>query len=236
MRESFRAVLAVLITIGVAATGLVVNAEPAAAATSCQISITGLPKKVTIDSKHRRYWVKGWSKGCAGMDRSFCDVWADVTGPGKSRAEVDYIWTDFESSDHITLWTNGYKAGTYTVVDSLSTVVNDDYDDMRYTFVKKTFVAKYKTYTSLSAKRSGKKVTLSGRVKRYSPDYYGSINYMRPVSIQRYSGGKWRTVAKRWSYGGKFSYKYNTKKRYSYRAYIYETSTSMSSTSANRAV
>lgn len=230
MHKTPRALLSALAFVGLIASGLAITTAPAAATTDCQVSISGLPSKITIDSGNRRYWVTGWSKGC-NLDTDNSDISADIAGPNTLRDRIDYIWTDFDGQDHITLYTSDYKAGKYTVVDSSSFIEDGDYNDLHYTWVQKTFVAKYRTYTSLSAKRSGSSVKLSGTVKRYNPDWYGYVAYKQPVSIQRHTGGTWHTIKTVSSTGGKYSYTYKTSGKYSYRAKIAETSTTLGSVS-----
>ena len=219
--------LLVLLAAPIAAVGTVAVTSQSAEAASCKISISGLPTKVTIDSNNRRYWVHATASGCTNLDRDGSWVWGSVRGPSTK----DSIDTDFGPSDHVELWTSDYKAGKYTVYDDGSLISDNDYNDMHYTWVKKSFTAKYRSYTSLTAKRSGKSVKLSGTVRRYSPDDYGYISHKRPVRVQRYSGGSWHTIKTLTSKGGKYSYTVKTTKHYKYRAKIGETTATLGSTS-----
>jgi hypothetical protein len=227
MHTGVRKLLVLLAAAPVAAIGAVAASSQPAEAASCKISISGLPTKVTIDSNDRRYWVHATASGCTKLDRDLSDVYASVRGPGTK----DSIDTDFGASDHIELWTSDYKAGKYTVYDAGSDISNTDYNDMHYTWVKKSFTAKYRSYTSLTAKRSGKSVKLSGTVRRYSPDDYAYISHKRPVRVQRYSGGSWHTIKTLTSKGGKYSYTVKTTKHYKYRAKIGTTAATLGSTS-----
>jgi hypothetical protein len=237
MHKAWKATMGAIASVGMAVTGLIATtSQPAEAVTGCQISVTGLPSKITLDSNDRRYWVNGWSKNCPRLDESNSDVTAKVVGPNNLRDYADYFFTDFGSEDHISLWTSNFKAGKYTVIDDGSFIEDADYNDLHYSWVNKTIIAKYRTYTSLAAKRSGKSVRISGTVKRYEPDAFGYVGYKRPVAIQRYTHGAWHTFKTIWSSSGRYAYSYSTTHRYAYRATIAETSIALSSKSGTHTV
>lgn len=220
----------------VSAIGAAVVSSQPAEATTCKISVTGFPSKITIDATDQRFWVKATASGCSNLDREDSEADADTFGPNSTHTRnYEFIDPGFETSSHIQLWTSYYKAGTYTIRDTGSLIFDNNYDDMPYTWVTKTFVARYRTNTSLSAKRSGKYVTVSGKVNRYSPAWLDYIAYKTPVHIQRYRSGAWHTIKTVTATGGKYSYNYKDIKRYKYRAQISEQSSTTGSTSGTHA-
>jgi len=231
MRTTIRKFL-VLLASPVLATGAIAATTQPAEASSCKISLSGLPTKVTIDSTDKRYWIRATASGCSQLNRSDSDAYADAYGPNTTRKRTyDLIDAGFKKSSHITLGSSDYTAGKYVVRDDGSGIYDNDYDDLHYTWVTKSFVAKYRSYTSLSAKRSGKKVTVHGTVKRYSPDWYEYVPHKRPVKVQRYTAGAWHTIKTVTSSGGRYSYSTKTSKHYKYRAVIAETAKALGSTS-----
>lgn len=235
MRRSPRNVL-VLLAATVFGLGTAVVTSQPAQATTCQISVSGFPSKVTIDSTDQRYWVKATASGCSNLDRDYSEVYADTYGPNSAHTRnYDFIDPGFETSSDVELGTSDYKAGAYTIRDTGSSIVDSNYDDIHYTWVTKTFVAKYRTSTSLSAQRSGKYVTVKGKVTRYAPAWWDYVGYKTSVHIQRYRSGAWHTIKTVTSTGGKYSYKYRDIKRYKYRAQISEQSSTIASTSGTHA-
>ncbi|SDS44443.1 hypothetical protein [Microlunatus soli] len=209
----------------------VVNADQAAAA-SCHISVSGLPTKVSIDGNTRVYSFRGSKSGCSSLDSEYSYVTASIVGPNSStRVQDSYVMAGFDSNEKYYLFSDEWRAGSYKVVDGGSTVVNDDYDDLSYTWNVKSMAAKYDANISLSASRSGSKVKISGAVKRYSPAAWDYVNQNRYVYIQRYSGGTWKNLKVVKSPSGRYSYTYSTKSSYKYRAKLAEKSDTWASTS-----
>lgn len=237
--RAFHQVLVSSVTVPLLAAGTAVATSPdAEAATSCTVSLSGLPSKVTIDATDRSYWVKGTATGCAGVDKEWSWIMADAYGPNSTlKRTYSLIDAEIGKSSRAILDSSWFTAGKYTVLDDNSLIMDHSGRDIRYTWGKKSFTAKYRGYTTLSAKRSGSYVKLSGHVRRYSPSRMGYIGFRHKVSIQRYYSGAWHTIRTATpSSSGAYSYTYKTTKKSWYRAKTAETTTTLGDASGTYTV
>lgn len=232
MRRMIKVLGGALLSSSLAVAGLTAGIQPAQAAT-CQLGVSGLPAKLSIDGKTHAYKVKPAVSGCASADRGSSEVDALVVGP--HGAQLDGIWlVGLDKTGTAYLDTSyGYRAGGYHVADDGSNVVDGDFKTVPHTWKAKTFTAKYDGYASLVAHRSKRKVILHGAIRRYSPAAYDYIGQKRTVLLQRYSSGAWHTFKQVTSPHGKYSYSYTTGKKYTYRVQIKETTDTWSATSGH---
>jgi hypothetical protein len=221
-----------LLSSGLAVAGLSASGQPAQAA-DCRIGVAGLPTKLRIDGRTHSYKVKPSVTGCVTADRGASEVDALVVGP--HGAQLDGIWlVGLDKSGTAYLQTaSGYRAGTYRIADDGSNIVDGSFTKVPYTWQARTFVAKYQGYTSLTAHRGTKKVTLHGAVRRYGPAAYDYIAQNRTVYLQRYTGGAWHTFKKVTSPHGTYSYSFSTARTYTYRAQIKESADTWAATSGH---
>lgn len=236
--RAFRKIVVSSLTVPLLATGaLVATTEPSDAATTCKIGISGLPSKVTIDATDRRYWVRATSSNCPGLDKELSWAVGDAYGPNSMlRRTYSFIDADFDARSRLTLWSSDFKAGKYVVLDDGSSIVDHNYRDMHYRWVKKSFTAKYRGWTTMAVKRKGSYVRMSGHVRRYSPAWLDYVAFKHKVSIQRYYGGSWHTIATKTPVRGAFSFTYKTTKRSTYRAKTVATKTTLGDVSPKHTV
>lgn len=85
-------------------------------------------------------------------------------------------------------------SATYSVWNSYWEDYDTEYVD--YTDrTSKTFYVRGKAKSSITAKRSGRKVTLTAKAQVYAPDRYGYIKYnAKNAKFQVKSGSKWKTL------------------------------------------
>ncbi len=206
------------LVVAIASLSLVAGPAVAANAASTSFDVTKLSAKsiVVSDSNCRNVDVH-MSHKKSGIDS--WDVDADITRKGgwvssayfsssgdakKTRA---FICPSLDGLGKYGLGPSsvfGYNESTWNMVD-------------RTDYTKGHFYIRGKATGSLSAKRSGKTVTLSAKTKRYDPESYGWVNYNPKVKFQVKSGSKWKTVKTIKAKKGKATYKYKSKGKKSYR-------------------
>lgn len=182
--------------------GLALIAVPATASER-PIDITGYKvSSITVaDSNCRKISVTASTKVKSDYVDAFGSV--DVTRNG---GVVDSLWFENRKvADRAQIcpsWSGlgAYKVGpaditaTYDYWDSYFQSYWDDYSD--YTDgTSKTFYVRGKTKSTLTAKRSGSKVTLTAKAQVYSPEKYRYAQYnTKKAKFQVKSGNTWKTL------------------------------------------
>lgn len=130
-----------------------------------------------------------------------------------------------------------YKVGPADISASFK-YFNEDYQDWStgyasyIDYTSKTFNVRGKAKSSLSAKRSGSKVTLTGKAQVYTPNKYEFTKYNAAgAKFQVKSGSKWKTLKTVKLKKGKASVTVKQSKKKTYRLYIPKASWATSTTS-----
>jgi len=190
-------------TAGLALSGLLLAGTAPAQASERPIDITGYSvSSITVaDSNCHYVSVKASSKVKSDYEDAYAFI--DVTRNG---GLVDSLWFENRKvSDRALIcpsWDGlgTYKVGpadvsaTYSYWDSYFGYQDTDYVD--YTDrTSKSFQVRGKTKSSLSAKRSGSKVTLTAKAQVYSPEKYRYGQYnAKQAKFQVKSGNSWKTL------------------------------------------
>ncbi|MEW1990004.1 hypothetical protein [Brevibacterium casei] len=159
---------------------------------------------------HKKSGIDDWSVDTDVHGRNGLSTWASFasySGGTKDRVQI------CPSSDGPGKYTLGpsevraYSYGDYS-----------DYQEIeRADHTKGSFYVRGKAYASLSAKRSGKTVTLTSTTKVYSPEDYGKVNYNPKVKFQVKSGSTWKTIKTVSAKKGKTTLKVTSKGKKTYR-------------------
>ncbi len=191
------------ITAGLAATGLLIVGIVPAQASERPIDITGYSvSSITVaDSNCHYVSVKASSKVKNDYEDAYASI--DVTRNG---GLVHSLWFENRKITNRALicpsWDGlgTYKVGpadvsaSYSYWDSYYGFEGTDYVD--YTDrTSKSFYVRGKTKSSLTAKRSGGKVTLTAKAQVYSPEKYRYGQYnAKKAKFQVKSGNSWKTL------------------------------------------
>ena len=230
-----RRCLSVVVSVAVAAAGLVMAGESTAAATSVQCLYTPkLPAKVSVGQTvvGMRVPVTITAKAGAACGANFDASVSLVHG------NDSYLlaWDNADRTDRESVYAFEIVPGTYrTAGDSDCLSLTANYENRYSCAVASAHtVIKFAGRVGLAAKRlTGKnkhKVKFSVHARRYSD--YGKGYLTDTVRIQRYSGGKWHTIHKATAHGAKgYTWTYTKKAKAKYRAVSSETAKSFAGTS-----
>ncbi|RBP62196.1 hypothetical protein DFO66_11611 [Brevibacterium sanguinis] len=202
----------------VASLSLVVGPAVAANAAATSFDVTKLSAKsivvsdancrnVDVHMSHKKSGVDNW------------DVYADVTRRGGWVGSADFSSSGDTKKTRAFICPSLDGLGKYGLGPSEVFAYSESSWDMvdRTDYTKGHFYVRGKATASLSAKRSGKSVTLSAKTKRYDPESYGWVNYNPKVKFQVKKNGKWKTVKTIKAKKGKATYKVKSKGKKSYR-------------------
>lgn len=195
--RSFGAATAVALALGAA-----VVASPAQASER-PVDITGYKvSSVTVaDSNCRNISVSATTKIRSDYVDSYGIV--DVT---RSGGVVDMLWFDDRKvTDRAQICPSVSGLGAYKVGPADISATYEYWDDYFQDYMEdyadyidgtaKTFYVRGKTTSSLKAKRSGKKVTLTATAKVYSPEKYRYAQYnAKNAKFQVKTGTGWKTL------------------------------------------
>ncbi|MFF5794066.1 hypothetical protein ACFY5D_18650 [Paeniglutamicibacter sp. NPDC012692] len=220
------------------AAGLAFTAAPAQASER-PIDITGYKvSDVTVgDSNCRNVTVSAFAKTAGDYVDSYGSI--DVTKQG---GIVTSMWFEDDELDRAFICPSLYGLGTYKVGPADINAEYEYYDDYfeeydtHYTsytdYTSKTFYVRGKTKSSLSAKRSGSKVTLTAKAQVYTPNKYRYAQYNATgAKFQVKSGSTWKTLKTVKLKSGKASVTVKQSKKKTYRLYIPKASWATSTTS-----
>lgn len=191
-----------------------------------QVVSTSSCRNVTIKArtkKQRDYWdsfgtvdvtkAGGWVGSVSFDDGIITDravICPSYEGLGKYTVGPADLLAEYEYSDY---W--GWSTDLKSYVDG----------------TRKSFYIRGKAKASVSAKRSGKYVTLTGKASRYRPDLYGYRAYNPRAKFQVKSGNQWKTVKTVTLKKGKATVKVKRSSKATYRMTFAKTSYSTSATS-----
>jgi len=185
--------------------GLVLGGAPAQASNR-PIDITGYTVADVVVANNKCKSVLVTAKAKHQKDFAFGGVDAFITRKGDDVTSAGF---DFENkkktsaNDRVEICPDDYGLGVYSVgpayVFAFFEYKQDGtlYEDARdyWDNTKKSFNVRGQTKSSLSAKRSGKKVTLSVKASVYSPEKDRYIQYNpKNAKFQVKSGKTWKTV------------------------------------------
>ncbi|UYQ78752.1 hypothetical protein OF385_06315 [Glutamicibacter sp. JL.03c] len=191
------------LVIGLAATGLLAAGTVPAQASERPIDVTGysVSSIAVADSNCHYVSVKASSKVKRDYEEAFGFI--DVTRNG---GLVDSLWFENRKVGDRALicpaWEGlgTYKVGpadisaAYSYWDSYFGYEGTDYVDY-VDRTSKTFNVRGKSKSTLTAKRSGSKVTLTAKAQVYSPEKYRYAQYNgKKAKFQVKSGSKWKTL------------------------------------------
>lgn len=190
-------------TVGMALIGLLLAGVAPAKASERPIDITGYSvSSITVaDSNCHYVSVRASSKVKSDYNDAYASI--DVTRQG---GLVDSLWFDNRKvSDRALICPSWDGLGTYKVGPAdVSTSYTywdsyfgyDDIDYVDYTDrTSKSFSVRGKTKSTLTAKRSGSKVTLTAKAQVYSPEKYRYGQYnAKNAKFQVKSGNSWKTL------------------------------------------
>jgi len=171
-------------------------------------------------------------KGTAWQEVDYDYLWlnADVTRSGYLVDSLSFSEGETEDSAFICSW---YGLGKYKV--GPTDVTGFTYDNDYFSFTdqtSKSFYVRGKAKATVTAKRSGSKVTLSAKASYYHPD---SFNYRshspKGAKFQVKSGSKWKTIKTVSLYKGRASYTFKKSTKASYRIVLPQTTTVTAATS-----
>lgn len=228
--------------LGVAITlvaGLLVTAAPAQASER-PIDITGYKvSNITVsDSNCRNLTITASTKVKKDFVDSFGSI--DITRKGGLVGYLSFEGRKITDRAMICPSFNGlgaYKVGPadifaeYEYYDSYFKEYWSDYSD--YTDnTSKTFYVRGKAKSTLTAKRSGSKVTLTAKAQVFSPEKYGYAQYnAKGAKLQVKSGTSWKTIKTVNLAKGKATVTIKQSKKKSYRLQV-PTATSAASTTS----
>jgi hypothetical protein len=211
---------------------LFIGGAPLAQASDREVDVTDFKVSDVVFDKDGCKNMQVTLKGTAWEEVDFDYMWlyTDVSRSGYLVDTLSFPEGETEDSAFICSW-NGlgkYKVGP-------TEVTGYTYDDDRFSFIdqtSKSFYVRGTAKTSISAKRSGSKVTLSAKATYYHPDSFSYRSHSpKGAKFQVKSGSKWKTVKTVSLSKGRASYSFKKSAKARYRVVLPQTSTVTAATS-----
>lgn len=212
-----------LITALALASSLLLTAAPTQAAQR-PIDVTGFTVSNMVVSSSDCHQVKVTMKSKKKIN---LDDWWISTNLSQRGRTIDSAWFEGHSTDYVQVCPPLYGLGAYTLGASKVSASwygpEDYYGYQPYEYssywdeTRKTFYVRGKTKSSLTAKRSGSKVTLTAKASVYAPEKYRWAQYNPTAKLQVKSGKTWKTVKNLKLENGKATVALKDKKKKTYR-------------------
>lgn len=225
-----------IITALALAGSLIIGGAPAQAAQR-PIDVTGFSVSNMVVSSSDCHQVKVTMKS---KKKIKLDDWWISTNLSQRGRTIDSAWFDGQSTDYVQVCPPLYGLGAYTLGASkvsaswYGSADRYGYQPFEYSTywdeTRKTFYVRGKTKSSLTAKRSGSKVTLTAKASVYAPEKYRWAQYNPSAKLQVKSGKTWKTVKNLKLKNGKATVTLKDKRKKTYRVTAAQVSWATSTT------